>query len=89
MVSLNGPVKCCAELLAVLNVFIGLAVMGYGLYVVFLPWGGVDRGTYIAVGVTLTLFGSALVAVSLFGYVAAVHQLTRYGQRYLLQDYSG
>jgi len=66
-------------MLASLYVLIGLAFVGYGLYVVFLPWGDANRESYLAMGVCLTLFGSCLTCISWFGYIAAEYQLKNIG----------
>jgi hypothetical protein len=76
----NNTVSFFSQLISLLYILIGLLCIGYGLYVVFLPWGGVDREFYLALGICITLFGSSLVCISAFGLDAAKHQIKRFGK---------
>lgn len=73
----NEYVKFFTLILIFINVLVGLLFVGWGLYVVFLPWG--DTGSYQAIGICLTLFGSAFTAGSMFGYLSVQYQLKRFG----------
>jgi hypothetical protein len=76
----NNTVSFFAQLISLLYILIGLLCVGYGLYVVFLPWGSVDREFYLALGIVITLFGSTLVCISAFGLIAVKHQIKRFGK---------
>lgn len=74
----NDYVKFAAKVLIFINILVGLLFVGYGLYVVFLPWG--DAESYQALGICLTLFGLAFTCGSIFGYLSVDYQLKRFGR---------
>ena len=69
-ISLNNNVKFWSQLLTFIYILIGLLCIGYGLYIVFLPWGN---------GICMTLFGSCLCCVSYLGHLSTIYQTRKYG----------
>ncbi len=80
----NDYVKLAAKVFIFINILVGLLFVGYGLYVVFLPWG--DAESYQALGICLTLFGLAFTCGSIFGYLSVDYQLKRFGRCHLTKD---
>ena len=78
-ISLNNNVKFWSQLLTFIYILIGLLCIGYGLYIVFLPWGNSNRDAYEATGICMTLFGSCLCCVSYLGHLSTIYQTRKYG----------
>ena len=76
----NEYVKIVARILIFLFILVGLAFVGYGLYIVFLPWGGAERAFYEACGICLVLFGSGFATISIFGFMAVDNQIMSFGK---------
>ena len=80
MWTVNGFVKFAALCLITLFIMFGLTAFGMGLYFVYLPWGSAERGFYKAIGICLALFGTTFTLASIFGYMAVLNQIKRYGR---------
>jgi len=76
---LNKIVKILLFHFIILSAFIGLALIAFGMYLIFADWGSLEPGFFRAAGIITSLFGIIIVTISHMGIQGVFQQNQQYG----------
>jgi hypothetical protein len=80
--NLNSSAKAVTYFLLYVFGVVGLGLIAFGLYIIFVPWNSQQINFYEACGICLVLFGFCFTLITTFGYLGVANQIKRLGGGY-------